>query len=71
MVLKLREELDHTYMVKLAESDKLLVAEQKLHESGVLAEKYKSENMKLRLNLEETKNKLLAGEFFSLNYMLI
>ena len=48
-------------MVKLAESDKLQTAEQKLHETGILSEKYKNENMKLRLKLEETKNKLQAG----------
>uniref|UniRef100_T2M7A1 Protein Spindly n=1 Tax=Hydra vulgaris TaxID=6087 RepID=T2M7A1_HYDVU len=60
LVIKLREELDHTHMIKLAESDKLQIAEQKLHESSVLAEKFKSQNMKLRLNLEETKNKLLG-----------
>lgn len=48
-------------MIKLAESDKLQTAEQKLHETGVSSEKFKSENMKLRLRLDEIKNKLQAG----------
>ncbi|XP_057312821.1 protein Spindly-A-like [Hydractinia symbiolongicarpus] len=57
---KTEEELEQTYMMKLAESDKLQTAEQKLHETGVSSEKFKSENMKLRLRLDEIKNKLQA-----------
>ena len=61
---KLREELDQTCMVKIAESDKLQTVETKLHETGVQSEIYKNKNMQLRLKLEEIQHKLQAGTFF-------
>jgi len=57
---KQREEIDYTSMMKLAESEKLMKSEQKLYESDCLSDKFRNENMKLRLKLEETKNKLDA-----------
>ena len=59
-IKKLSNELNQLHMIKMAESDKLLTAEQKLHETGTNAEKYKNANMKLRLKLEEVENKYKA-----------
>lgn len=57
----LQKDYDQIYMVKLAESDKLHSTEQRLYESTVQAEATNQSNMRLRLKLEETKNKLEAG----------
>lgn len=59
-IKNLQSELDRIHIVKMAESDKLLTAEQKLHETGNAAERYKNEKMKLRLKLEETESKYKA-----------
>ena len=48
-------------MVKLAESEKLRQSEQKLYEIELQSEKFRNDNMKLKLKLEETKNKLQGG----------
>lgn len=48
-------------MVKLAESEKLRQSEQRLYEIELQSEKFRNDNMKLKLKLEETKNKLQGG----------
>ena len=48
-------------MVKLAESEKLRQSEHKLYEIELQSEKFRNDNMKLKLKLEETKNKLQGG----------
>merc|ERR1712080_602102 len=57
---KLQSELDKVHMVKMSESDKLLHAEQKLHDVSVTSEKYRSANMNLRLKLEDAESKYKA-----------
>ena len=58
---KLREEFEYLSMVKLAESEKLRQSEQRLYEIELQSEKFRNDNMKLKLKLEETKNKLQGG----------
>lgn len=57
----LQKEHDQIFMVKIAESDKLHNAEQKLYETTARLDSSDQANMRLRLKLEETKNKLESG----------
>ena len=49
-------------MVKIAESDKLHNAEQQLYETTARADSSSQANMRLKLKLDETKNRLEAGK---------
>jgi len=60
--LKLQKEYDQIFMVKIAESDKLHNAEQQLYETTARADSSSHANMRLKLKLEETKNRLEAGK---------
>ncbi|XP_066936354.1 protein Spindly-like [Clytia hemisphaerica] len=55
---KLQKEYDTIYMIKIAESDKLHNAEQRLYETTARLDSSDQANMRLKLKLEETKNKL-------------
>ena len=48
-------------MIKIAESDKLHNAEQRLYETTARLDSSDQANMRLKLKLEETKNKLESG----------
>ena len=60
---KVQKEHDQVFMVKIAESDKLHNAEQKLYETTARLDSSDQANMRLRLKLEETRNKLESGTF--------
>ena len=61
------KDLNSSRMILLNESHKLRNCEQELYDQTVKADKFKYDSMRLKLSLEESKNKLQAGKrwFFS------
>ena len=59
----LKKELQTARFVQIAQADKLRETEDKLYSATEIADKLKNENLKLRLAIEELKNKLEIGKY--------